>query len=713
MLCFMLSTSKAQQSAIILVPGIGGSILDSVNRLTQERTRIWLRYTNQETLVKEQLYVKFNPSKDEAEEIDSTYDVVSPDDEFGLFSICNMNPSVQMPRLVVEPLYYFQDMRDMFESLGYVPGKTLFGFPYDWRQSCSHVPTLTKLRDLVRQVSSATKAPVDLVSHSMGGLVILLYFAAWPEDVKLVNTWITTGTPFLGTPRCFQSLILGENFQYWKIDLWTGHQLVLECPSFYDLLPVPRVWTKDPRIAVRRDDRFVVYKTVDDDLGVVREANRKNTLIIEKDGQVLPWPFNDILLNKSRANHEVMASAPVPRRFFNIIGTGKQTPFDHSFNAPITDFTQLLRQEPIVTYVDGDGTVPAESQRGDGKRSTYQHTVVSDHMSLVKNEDVLVAVRHFLGLSCSWAGKWRSSFGMIRLRQVHWTVSGVLQGKSSDFALYGQIWANKLTGAFTLHGINRSLEVVLTDDCLSMKGQWKYDFRTTGEPFEFTAKLQHQLKDCKKGTTQSCRGQHGSGTESCINGCWNACILEQCDEGFSLLENFPLGSPQCVYDPTAVVSGRGANDSSVARPWYANFLHGISVGMFVLGMVLAVLLSAVAVLLFVTAARRDRRTAMLKRRRSMRMSYMSPAIPNAEDDDSANEDTEDYTDAHLPAVRVHAISSNSSPNINTPSVTGRLPDMNSIRRFSLPGNMNFTQGQAWSQVGRQMNRLADWLKAKR
>ena len=39
---------------------------------------------------------------------------------------------------------------------------------------------------------------VDLVSHSMGGLVVQAYMTMYPQHAaKYVNSWTTIGTPFL------------------------------------------------------------------------------------------------------------------------------------------------------------------------------------------------------------------------------------------------------------------------------------------------------------------------------------------------------------------------------------------------------------------------------------------------------------------------------------------------------------------------------------
>ena len=59
---------------------------------------------------------------------------------YGLDGIRNLDPSVHWP--IYNYLVYFDTIISVLESQGWLHGKTLFGVPWDWRQSMCWPPTL-------------------------------------------------------------------------------------------------------------------------------------------------------------------------------------------------------------------------------------------------------------------------------------------------------------------------------------------------------------------------------------------------------------------------------------------------------------------------------------------------------------------------------------------------------------------------------------------
>lgn len=95
-----------------------------------------------------------------------------------------------------------------FEKNGYEKNKNLFEFPYEWRDS--NISTAEKLKDKINEVKSKTGLPaVDIVAHSMGGLVSRYYIEGnnYQNDV---NQLITLGTPHKGSPKSYMSWEAGE-----------------------------------------------------------------------------------------------------------------------------------------------------------------------------------------------------------------------------------------------------------------------------------------------------------------------------------------------------------------------------------------------------------------------------------------------------------------------------------------------------------------------
>jgi pimeloyl-ACP methyl ester carboxylesterase len=91
-----------------------------------------------------------------------------------------------------------------FEALGYEVDRDLFLFPYDWR--LSNFRTAERLHEFIRDKGLAGK-PIDLVGHSMGGLVALIYIHTYPQQP--VRNYITMGTPFLGSVETIRVLAEG------------------------------------------------------------------------------------------------------------------------------------------------------------------------------------------------------------------------------------------------------------------------------------------------------------------------------------------------------------------------------------------------------------------------------------------------------------------------------------------------------------------------
>lgn len=98
-------------------------------------------------------------------------------------------------------LHTYDDLWVALQQAGYEVGETLFALPYNWRQN--NVLTSIELKnkiDEVKQICDCSK--VDLVAHSMGGLVARSYIQGsdYEDDVDQV---IFLGTPQRGSSRAY------------------------------------------------------------------------------------------------------------------------------------------------------------------------------------------------------------------------------------------------------------------------------------------------------------------------------------------------------------------------------------------------------------------------------------------------------------------------------------------------------------------------------
>lgn len=141
---------------------------------------------------------------------------------------------------------------------------TCFQFDYDWRRDISEqAPRLHQLiaeasalataaRDQTRGAASADPVKVDIVAHSMGGMVLMYYLkygtAPLPEDgslppltwagAKLIRNAVIVGTPSAGSVLSFKQLIEGAEFA--PIAPTYRPAVLGTMPAIYQLMPRQR-----------------------------------------------------------------------------------------------------------------------------------------------------------------------------------------------------------------------------------------------------------------------------------------------------------------------------------------------------------------------------------------------------------------------------------------------------------------------------------------
>ena len=147
----------------------------------------------------------------------------------------------------------YEDLWSSLQDAGYEEGEDLFDFPYDWKKS--NVQTAQDLEVKIRAIQEQTNWPwVDIVAHSMGGLVAREYIQQDREGYSDIDQLITMGTPQLGSPEAYLQWEGGYIFSGFLMDTlkkfafrnWArhaGYESVWEyirndIPSVGELLPV-------------------------------------------------------------------------------------------------------------------------------------------------------------------------------------------------------------------------------------------------------------------------------------------------------------------------------------------------------------------------------------------------------------------------------------------------------------------------------------------
>lgn len=311
-----------------------------------------------------------------------------------------------------EPIYgpFIEKMK----SWGYVENRSLFLFPYDWRlDNFLHADGLNDLvEDVLRQTN---QSKVILIAHSMGGIVARAYMAVHGTDK--VSTFITMGTPHLGSPKPYYALTMGYTFGNPTVNQNLMKVIVQNMPALYQLLP------REPFVEENRDPR--VGPNLLWPLNEVYSISYHSTDFVGtnyltkddyKTSEDWPWTLNKRLVALADSFHKrIGRESPEGVETYTIIGYGRATlskyvayppgPYDpdlpqidpKSYGFLKADGTQLWF-EP--NFDDGDGTVPLWSAEGlQGDTKFYIQNIPSDsaeHGSLPLSSRVQNLIRNIL-----------------------------------------------------------------------------------------------------------------------------------------------------------------------------------------------------------------------------------------------------------------------------------------------------------------------------
>lgn len=301
------------------------------------------------------------------------------------------------------------DLSKYLKKQNYVLDATLFEFAYDFRFSVNfNAAKLGELVNRVKQISGSRQ--VDIVGHSLGGLVAKAYLADEANQGN-VRKLIFVGTPHLGAPKALKALRYGDDLGVFLIDKCKLKRAAHNFPGMYNLLPGKRYFERmkatDARAAIG-----YFYDDDDADKNGVRGLLDYEQMIFNlKEGREIECPLNpkvdvmkddsEMKLDRLNANlidryvvefHDALDDwkKPLGVAVFNIVGYGVDT---------IENIKQSAGKVSYGETLEGDGTVPLWSAESAASDATYYVNFAqleTEHSAMIGDDRIALQIYSLL-----------------------------------------------------------------------------------------------------------------------------------------------------------------------------------------------------------------------------------------------------------------------------------------------------------------------------
>ena len=342
-----LKQAPKKRDPVIIIPGILGSYLNSI-----DGTEVWVN-TNKALLPFGDTYLD---------------DLMLNDD--GIYGIRDIKTGD-----IIREIYNKDFFKGIVSKLGeqYKEGKDMFVFPYDWRLDIDFTAK-NKLSAFIDDVLSKTGAKkVDIVAHSMGGLVTKSYVKNFGGEK--IGNFVDIATPHFGSPSAFKLLSYGDDlgikFGYLGLSLDEVKKISQNMTAVYELLPSEKYFNPSGPD----------YKYYFADLGDTDNNGVKGKLnFTETEDFLKNSGRNKNIINRSRTFQESISGVDPEAsgiKTFNIVGCGTPT-----IGKIFTLDKAAGRKEYALGYITGDGTVPLKSAEAINAEKTYYISGGISHATL-------------------------------------------------------------------------------------------------------------------------------------------------------------------------------------------------------------------------------------------------------------------------------------------------------------------------------------------
>ncbi|HEU5114923.1 MAG TPA: hypothetical protein VFT82_04125 [Candidatus Paceibacterota bacterium] len=341
---------------------------------------------------------------------------------------------------VIDPILHVYDgLLSALRKNGYSASTSLFVLPYDWKKSVEETSNLFK--NTINEAKAACGcASVDVIAHSMGGLVAESY-AKSPEYENDIRKLVFLGTPHLGAPEAYLMTEGGE----------LGGSLRNQLLSFLINLYAKANGARDALDYVRNGGMPSISELLPI-FGYLRKRGFSQ-IVDYPDG----YPRNEFLesLDKGPA---FFASSSID--VMNILGNEPSSTIS-IIDVGATSSERWFDGEPTgYEYGTGDGTVPVQS----ALLGTDDSEISSSHLELpVSAESKAIS---FLTGSTSPETDYGPVPSRVLLMVMHSPADILVSdsdGKSTGFDLLAHSYKEEIPGSFYSGAENKVQFVSISD----------------------------------------------------------------------------------------------------------------------------------------------------------------------------------------------------------------------------------------------------------
>ena len=346
---YLVNTNAPDKTPLILIPGIGGSEL-KVNGEVR-----WSADNNHGGT-----YARTYPAGEKVWVNELQAGLPGNDDYFDILRLKPDGQTEEAPLILNETMYdgSYGKVIPFFEQNGYKLNQDLFVFNYDWRKDLSL--TSASLDAKINTILTTTGASkVDLVTHSMGGLVAREYIRD-SVNAQKVNKLIQLGTPHLGAVKFIKAINEGICL---KLDIRIGclslapsevKDVMQNMPGGYVLLPSPAYY----QFYDNRDFNHLV--PVRDDADSDQNSVTGPLIFDQTETWLSNLGRNAGILNMAKTFHDILDPSFQNSNNVDIAliaGSGLPTIGQiHTYLK--TNWLGQRKKEQEELYINGDQTVP-------------------------------------------------------------------------------------------------------------------------------------------------------------------------------------------------------------------------------------------------------------------------------------------------------------------------------------------------------------------